>query len=290
VNTRDRILQMALTLFNERGTAAVSTNHIADALGISPGNLYYHFRNKEEIIREIFELQFATWDHLYDYPDDHLPTLADLWHLAHETFTVNWRYRFIYRELIALLRSDDQLQSRWAEIRARRFAGFRDLICGFVDAGLLQAPGDPEEVTRLAELVWLISAFWLARVEMTGDTLDATQIERGINLMLTLLNEISTVPEPLVLVLDDYHVIDASPVDQALTFLLDHLPARMRLVITRMVKPDQADLVLMKELLEPGKVVPVIDRCYPLGEVAEAIRYYEEGRSRGKVVITARHD
>jgi NADPH:quinone reductase-like Zn-dependent oxidoreductase len=51
-------------------------------------------------------------------------------------------------------------------------------------------------------------------------------------------------------------------------------------------KPNQKDLVFMKELLEAGKVVPVIDRRYPLSEVAEALRYLEEGHARGKVVIT----
>ena len=51
-------------------------------------------------------------------------------------------------------------------------------------------------------------------------------------------------------------------------------------------KPNQKDLVFMKELLEAGKVVPVIDRRYPLGETAEAIRYLEEGHAQGKVVIT----
>ena len=51
-------------------------------------------------------------------------------------------------------------------------------------------------------------------------------------------------------------------------------------------KPNQKDLVFMKELLEAGKVVPVIDRRYPLRETAEAIRYLEEGHARGKVVIT----
>jgi NADPH:quinone reductase-like Zn-dependent oxidoreductase len=51
-------------------------------------------------------------------------------------------------------------------------------------------------------------------------------------------------------------------------------------------RPSQKDLVFVKELLEAGKVRPVIDRCYTLGEVAEALRYYEEGHSRGKVVIT----
>ena len=51
-------------------------------------------------------------------------------------------------------------------------------------------------------------------------------------------------------------------------------------------KPNQKDLALMKELLESGKVVPVIDRRYPLSEVAEAIRYLEERHAQGKVVIT----
>ncbi|MHC4325537.1 MAG: NAD(P)-dependent alcohol dehydrogenase [Planctomycetota bacterium] len=55
-------------------------------------------------------------------------------------------------------------------------------------------------------------------------------------------------------------------------------------------KPSQNDLVFMKELIEAGKVVPVIDRCYPLIEVAEALSYYGEGHARGKVVITMEHN
>ena len=51
-------------------------------------------------------------------------------------------------------------------------------------------------------------------------------------------------------------------------------------------KINQKDLVFMKELLEAGKVKPVIDRQYPLSETAEAVRYLEEGHARGKVVIT----
>ena len=51
-------------------------------------------------------------------------------------------------------------------------------------------------------------------------------------------------------------------------------------------KANKKDLLILKELLEAGKVVPVIDRTYPLSQTAEAIRYLETGRARGKVVIT----
>jgi NADPH:quinone reductase-like Zn-dependent oxidoreductase len=53
-----------------------------------------------------------------------------------------------------------------------------------------------------------------------------------------------------------------------------------------MAKPNQADLLFLAELLEAGKVVPVIDRCCPLSEVADALRYLGQGHAQGKVIIT----
>jgi AcrR family transcriptional regulator len=188
MKTRERILATALQLFNESGTGPVSTNHIADALGISPGNLYYHFRNKEEIIRALFEQQYARWDVLYALPDDRMPTLADLQQLVRATFVTAWEYRFMYRELIALLRRDEQLQRRWVDIRVRGFDGFRQLVELFVAAGVLRAPHDSAVVTRLAELCWLLGEFWLASVEVSGATVDAAQMEHGIALMLQVLD------------------------------------------------------------------------------------------------------
>ncbi len=52
-------------------------------------------------------------------------------------------------------------------------------------------------------------------------------------------------------------------------------------------KPNQKDLGLIKELLEAGKIKPIIDRCYPLSEVSNAVRYLEAGYAKGKLVITA---
>jgi len=53
-----------------------------------------------------------------------------------------------------------------------------------------------------------------------------------------------------------------------------------------LAQPNKKDLIFIKELLEAGKVVPVIDRRYPLAQTADAIRYLETGRARGKVIIT----
>ena len=118
MSTRERILDTALMLFNESGTAVVSTNHIAAACGISPGNLYYHFRNKEEIIRALFDRMFVKWGQSL-MPTDRPLSLADLQGIVRGAFAMLGEYRFIYRELIALLRRDEYLQRRWAELRER---------------------------------------------------------------------------------------------------------------------------------------------------------------------------
>jgi AcrR family transcriptional regulator len=187
VNTRERILDTALALFNESGTAVVSTNHIAAGCGISPGNLYYHFRNKEEIIRALFDRMFIAWGGGSSMPNDRSLALSDLQGIVRGAFAMLGEYRFIYRELIALLRRDEYLQRRWAELRERGFEGVRSLFDYFAAAGVLRKPDDSEEMTRVAELIWLVSEFWPASVEMSGQSLDNEQMDHGVALMLQVL-------------------------------------------------------------------------------------------------------
>ena len=189
-SNRTRILDTALQLFNERGTAVVSTNHIAAAASISPGNLYYHFRNKDEIVRALFEQLFEAHDRRFRVPLDGVPSFADLRRLVHVTFEVLWEYRFAYRELAALLRRDELLRDRWLEVRRRSYADFRALIAAFADAGVVAVPADEAAVERLADLCWLISEFWLPSLEVNGQLVDAEQLERGVNLTLHVLDPV----------------------------------------------------------------------------------------------------
>lgn len=187
MTTREKILDTALTLFNNEGTAAVSTNHIAEAAGISPGNLYYHFKNKEEIIRELFERLFAANDAAFKLPADELPTLTDLQSMVKTNYKILWQYRFAHRELTALLRADAELRSRFLVIRKRGFEGFHQLFHAFAQAGTFRSSTKPEVIQNLAETCWLITEFWLNSLEVSGKTVNEAQMERGVQLMMQIL-------------------------------------------------------------------------------------------------------
>lgn len=187
MKTKARILDAALALFNQQGTAAVSTNHIAEAAGISPGNLYYHYHNKEEIIRAIFERLFAEWDAAFDLPVDRMPTLEDVQGLVKTNFTIMSTYRFIYREIIALLQQDETLRERYILVRQRGYEGFRQIVAALAQTGVLIGLSDPDRVERLADLCWLISEFWIPTLEVSGAAVDELQLQRGTDLMLYAL-------------------------------------------------------------------------------------------------------
>lgn len=185
-NTKQRILDTAITLFNQQGSAAVTTNHIAEALGISPGNLYYHFRNKDEIIRAAFERQFEAGHATFVLPADRPLTVDDVVALVRANFALMREYRFIYRELAALLRQDDILRDRYLAVRGENYDGFRELFNMLVASGVV-ARVDDATLTRLADLCWLISEFWLPSVEISGSEADDAQTQQGIDLMLQVL-------------------------------------------------------------------------------------------------------
>ncbi|OGO33708.1 MAG: hypothetical protein A2W35_02065 [Chloroflexi bacterium RBG_16_57_11] len=184
MDTKSAILDSALDLFNAQGTAEVTTNHIARDAGISPGNLYYHFRNKAEIIRALFERLFNAWDVIFTLDEVRQPTLDDLERLVRANFETLWEYRFAYRELVALLRQDDQLKGRFLQVRERGFQGFSELFQHFMAAGVLPPTTGTSDVTDIAEMCWLISEFWLPYLEVSDREVDPVWLERGVRLML----------------------------------------------------------------------------------------------------------
>lgn len=187
MKTKERILDTALRLFNESGTKAITTNHIAEAMGISPGNLYYHYANKESIIRDLAGQMADRASKVFDVSFDQPLMTADLMRMARQNYEIAWAYRFIYRELIALLNHDPELKTTVMENRRRAFADFQPLFWAFVEWGVLRPPAEPLEIDRLAELAWMMTEFWLPAVELGGREVTEREIDHGLELLVQLL-------------------------------------------------------------------------------------------------------
>ncbi|WP_024694003.1 TetR/AcrR family transcriptional regulator [Pseudomonas syringae] len=99
MKTRDRILECALTLFNQQGEPNVSTLEIANEMGISPGNLYYHFHGKEPLILGLFERFQAELAPLLDPPADARLGAEDYWVFLHLIVERLSHYRFLFQDL-----------------------------------------------------------------------------------------------------------------------------------------------------------------------------------------------
>ena len=158
--TRERILENALALFNRHGEPSVTTAHVADEMNISPGNLYYHFRNKDEIIGELYAAYEADVLPLFSAPPDRAAGVEDLWLLLHLLFERMWRYRFLFRDLDELASRNRRLAARFAALVRRGEATVIVLCAGMVGAGTMQA--SEREIAALAKNVALVSTYWLS--------------------------------------------------------------------------------------------------------------------------------
>lgn len=159
-NTRQRILETALELFNADGEPHVTTNRIADELDISPGNLHYHFRTKPDLIEELFARFEQRMLGLLATPDEREPDIEDIWLFLHLAFEAIGDYRFFYRDLTDLCSRYRGLNQRFRGILLLSMRTARGLLEGLDDAGRLQA--SEAEMQALVRNIVLISTCWLA--------------------------------------------------------------------------------------------------------------------------------
>lgn len=183
--TKDRILQTALNQFNKQGTYAVTTNHIAEACGISPGNLYYHFKNKEAIIYALFERMINAWD-AEPLDISRLPPAQLIDQQLEKTFHYVWAYRFIHRELSSLLDRDSELKKMTNKVLQRRLKEIEQLLLGFETIGILK-PLELEERQFVARTALHYGLFWQPFLEAVGERPTRENVLRGVEMIRLLL-------------------------------------------------------------------------------------------------------
>ncbi|SEA73476.1 TetR/AcrR family transcriptional regulator [Variovorax sp. YR216] len=157
--TAQRILEAALDLFNRFGEPNVSTTLVASELSISPGNLYYHYPAKDELINRLFEGYASELNELL-HASEGVNDVEDAWFFMHSLFELIWRYRFLYRDLNDLLSKNRHLETQFQVVLKNKSRAIQTLLAGLSRAGHLgiEAP----EVDTLAQSMVVVLTYWLS--------------------------------------------------------------------------------------------------------------------------------
>ncbi len=192
MKTRDKIVHAALELFNDKGERNITTNHIAAHIDISPGNLYYHFRNKQEIVREIFALYSGELLERFTPIQEQKESLVLLKHYLDSIFTLMWKYRFFYSNLPEILQRDDELHHQYIQVQDKLQGNLNNIMRAFIQLDLLAL--DEHEMSHLVTTLHMMASSWLGyQSAMTLHTQITEQvIHRGMLQMISVLKPKAT--------------------------------------------------------------------------------------------------
>ncbi len=157
--TAERILETTLELFNRFGEPNVSTTLISAELGISPGNLYYHYPAKDELINSLFDRYERALNELLN-ASDNVRDVEDAWFFTHSLFEIIWQYRFLYRDLNDLLSKNRRLETHFQSVLKNKTRALKALLDSMIRAGAVQM--DSRSVDPAATSMVVVLTYWLS--------------------------------------------------------------------------------------------------------------------------------
>ena len=169
-----KIKKAALKLFNNENTLTITTNHIAKACKISPGNLYYHYKNKEEIITAIYldmSIEFESYNSFEQIltSENPLQVLNTMYDKFGELFL---KYKFLVRDIGALLPIYPSLKSEFLLRQNKRLGQIEGLLKYFIKIGIVTI--EENEIQIRAKLNWFISSYWQLFTATSAETTDTS--------------------------------------------------------------------------------------------------------------------
>ncbi len=169
MNTKNKILQVALALYNQEGIRSVTTRHIAATMGISAGNLHYHFKHTEDIILALFEQLTAAYDKIVQNLSEHpVLNLAELEAYIDSSFYLIEQYRFIFINFVELGTWIPSIRESYQKLVSKREQEFSRLFTNLVNANVLRPDIAPTLLNSLVRQLFLISDFWISSNELTA--------------------------------------------------------------------------------------------------------------------------
>lgn len=177
MKTKDKIILNSVELFNRSGVVAITTNHIAKEMNISPGNLYFHFANKEEIIRHIFKIMCRETYDLWRTKKDQ--KLLHPLELIERNFELFWKYRFFHREMYYLRRKDAVLAKLWKAHIAKILKLMTLMYRRWIKEGWMKPIDSKEEIEFLVNVLLATASTFLQFFESTERQPAKKHVETG---------------------------------------------------------------------------------------------------------------
>lgn len=170
ISTIDKIKNTALKLFNENDTLSISTNHIAKAAAISPGNLYYHFKNKEEIILSLYiDLsQIYSSQKSFEMIRISSNPIKQLQLNFDKMGELFYEYRFLLRDSMVIMALNPSLKELFVKNQQKRILQIQDILEFFVNENILVS-SIKQHLEKRARLHWFITSYWQVFASTTGD-------------------------------------------------------------------------------------------------------------------------
>lgn len=157
--TAERILEVTLELFNRFGEPNVSTTAISAELNISPGNLYYHYPAKDELINSLFDRYERGLSELLRAADG-VRNVEDAWLFFHMLFELIWQYRFLYRDLNDLLSKNRRLETHFQAVLKNKSLAVQAVLDGLARGSAVRI--DPREAESVAASMVVVLTYWLS--------------------------------------------------------------------------------------------------------------------------------
>lgn len=157
--TAERILEVTLDLFNRFGEPNVSTTLISAELRISPGNLYYHYPAKDELINALFDKFERSLNEILN-ASDAVRNVEDAWFYMHTLFELIWQYRFLYRDLNDLLSKNRRLETHFQSILKNKTQSVKSMLDSMNRSGAMKI--DSRELEPTATSMVVVLTYWLS--------------------------------------------------------------------------------------------------------------------------------
>ena len=157
--TAQRILEVTLDLFNRFGEPNVSTTLISAEMGISPGNLYYHYPAKDELINALFGNYEKALGEILQAADG-VENVEDAWLFFHMLFELIWNHRFLYRDLNDLLSKNRRLETHFQFVLKNKSKAMHAVLEGLARGGAVRISG--AEAAPAATTMVVVLTYWLS--------------------------------------------------------------------------------------------------------------------------------